>query len=135
MYNTTVTLCASKIIQDVNSSQLSAIDIYEEFNSPGLPFLVQNFSVLWTMERDGEDSPTPEARIRISQDSQELGNFPLSVDFQDLKRTRSILMLGSLVIVLPTPLNVEFILDNNVDKTLRFPVSVTPTAVEPQAAS
>lgn len=46
----TLTVCASKIIQDVTSNALSIIDVFEEFNTPGLPFVIHGLSYILSLD-------------------------------------------------------------------------------------
>jgi len=124
MYKTTLGLCANKILQDVTTNMMSAVDIIEEFNAPGLPFVIPNLNVLWTLERAEEDSPTPSGRIKIAQNGQPIGDFPLDINFQGQLRNRSILLIGGIVIGQLSNLEVEFWLNEELDTSLSFPVKV-----------
>ena len=125
MYKTTLTVCASKIIQDVTSNAVSIIDVFEEFNAPGLPFVIPGLSLLWTLEREATDPPKLVGHIRILQE-QELGIYPVNLDFKGSLRTRSILVIRGLVIGHSSDLKIEFELNEALITTLSLPIKTTP---------
>ncbi|WP_420839513.1 DUF6941 family protein [Dechloromonas hankyongensis] len=130
MHRTTLVLCCNRILHDAPTNSVSAIEIYEEFSAPGLPFVIPSFSILWVVERDAADTPTVDGRVRILQgEGNILGDFPADIDFQGALRTRNMVQIGGLMISLPAPLTVQLLMGGNVVSTMTFPVTVKANLV------
>ena len=111
MIRTQYAICAERVVRDANSNTVSIFEVVEEIQSPGFPRLVPMIMAVWVLERDAGDPQQPPAALRLIHNGAELHRTDLTVDFQDVNRTRAFVRLGGLVLPGPGTLRFSFLLD------------------------
>lgn len=106
MIEAKLTLCAENIIRDAATNNISFINLIENINSPGFPLFIQKFMVFNLIERTGKDSEQIDCELKIAINDKDLIKQPLSLNFQDKMKIRSIVDIDGLTIPNPGILRV-----------------------------
>jgi hypothetical protein len=101
MISTKLTVCGQTIIRDVDSNNISVVNIYEGFTAQGFPLLLPGFSFLVVVERQAGDARNHAGRFDIRLGDTVLASSNMNVDFQGQSRTRQIIRIAGLVITAP----------------------------------
>jgi hypothetical protein len=93
-------ICAESVVVDQRRNTVSVFHIYEEWNTPVVPFVIPRFTVLAVFIRTQDEDPG-DVFLSMNLANQELFRGQIKLNFQGRLRLRSITELGGLVIAQP----------------------------------
>lgn len=131
MVKTRYALCAKRVLQDTNENTISAIDLLDQIATPSFPVLIPRLSLVWSLERDGNDQPHYPASVAFLLDGVLLQEFDIEINFQASNRTRNIVGIGGIVLQNPGVLLIQFKRNNNVEAEYEVQVEAVPGVVPP----
>lgn len=95
---TTLFTCASLALIDQRTNSLSLVDVFESFQTPTLPFIVPQISVVWVKRRTSEDADQMEFDLDIKVGNGAATSFPVAIDFRGSDMHRSIAVIGGFLV-------------------------------------
>lgn len=105
-------LCADAALRDAETNSISIFSIFEEITVQTLPILIPRFVIVNLLEREETDPATPECQLKIKLGEDILLEQQLRLNFQEKKRTRSIVTIGGLPLTHSGLLSVAISYDN-----------------------
>jgi hypothetical protein len=90
--------CSEICLLEGRSNVVSLINIIEEFSVPAFPVLVPRLAVSGIIEKEEDEPQAAELQIRILIDEDVLAERNFDINFQGLKRVRSLTELQGLPI-------------------------------------
>jgi hypothetical protein len=99
--------CASSALIDRRTNALSLIGVYEEINTPSLPLVLPELSIVWLTRRSSPSIVNFDAELEIKLNAKVMGTYPLKVNFGDQNNFRSIAIFGGFVITDPGVLEIS----------------------------
>lgn len=103
-------LSAETVIVDAASQVPSAIGIMDELSVIGFPAVVPSLTGLFLLRREQGDPQQLHIVLRATLNGVSLGQFPITLDFQDKTLTRAIARIQGLVLSGPGTLRVSALL-------------------------
>jgi hypothetical protein len=107
MYSIRSIILAQSMIQDRQSSAMSAINIIEQFFPPGYPILIPSFVVFAIIERAEGALATPKARVDILLGNERLFGQEVDINFADAILNRLSLEFQGFMIPRPGRLRIS----------------------------
>jgi len=130
MITSSMMICAERVIRDIQTNQISVINILEEMTPEGLPIFIQRLMIFAFLHREIKVDPEKITCIfRISTGSQKLFEHELDVHFQDKATNRSIVDIGGLVVPVTGVVEISLLLEETLLNKYSFRVN------EPRQAS
>ncbi|MBL7068805.1 MAG: hypothetical protein ISS34_03000 [Candidatus Omnitrophica bacterium] len=108
MIRSVIMFCAEGVVQDAQTNNISAFNIFQRLASPAFPLFIQKFYVFNLLEREDSDPAIIDCRIVITNNEIELFSFPARIDFRNSNLTRSIGTIVGLSITNPGTLTFTF---------------------------
>ena len=121
-----ILICAENIIIDQTTNNVSIINLFEQINPPALPIILPRMTILSIVEREESDSEVIPFVIRISSGNQVVFEQTNEYNFQNLQRSRNILLFGGMPITQPGILLFEILVNNSVFQTYKIIVTTPP---------
>lgn len=131
-------LAAQRLVRDAQTNSVSAFDILEELQSPSFPLMLQRLDAIAVFEREEGDPRKPKSTVSVKLDTKLLFEGDLTVDFDNVLRTRSFLSFAGLVIPGPGTINIEFIVAGEKKGFVNIPVqavSLTASSLKQDAVA
>jgi hypothetical protein len=123
--------CASSVIRDADSNQISIFNIIDGVAAHGFPFLIQQFAVIVILQRDPATDPADhEATFQLRLGDQVLAEGNAAVRFDDKRHTRQILRMQGLVVPAPGTLQARFTMGTLSETYEIFVEPMTPAQLE-----
>lgn len=105
-------ICESYSI-DAATNKVSVFGILDDVNSASYPTIIPRLSFVAQLHRD--DAPTnPAIELRFRQGAEEVWKRETTLDFGELRRARLVGEIGSLLVKVPGPMDVEIVYQGNV---------------------
>lgn len=115
-------IAAQRLVRDAQTNTISAFDILEEIQSPTFPLLLQRLDAVAVFERTADDPQRPRATVTVKLDEDTIFSGDMTVDFDKVLRTRSLLSFAGMVIQRPGVLFIEFTVQGENKGRIRMPV-------------
>lgn len=123
-------VCAEGTTRDATTNAVSIFNIIEDVQAAGFPLFVPKLESIFFLGRDDADPQQPQGSLRISGPQLDL-TFPLTIDFQGHRKTRSFVRIEGLVIPAAGRIRFEVHLDGQADPLGVWEVDVSQAPVNP----
>lgn len=114
---------------DMATNNVSLFNVLEEVNGVSLPVVIPSIQVFCLLEKTEGEIDEVSFSIKIQNNDQLLGEFPVKANFEGKKRSRLFLDLNSVVIPRPGKITFELIQDGAVKGEWWVDVNVREMAV------
>jgi len=129
MIRSRLCVLAENVVQDVQTNTISIFGIVEEMIAQGFPLFIPKvaFFVLW--ERELTDPSRYDAEFSVTLNEQRLHTVPVTMDFRDGRRHRSIVALQGIMIPQPGQLTFSLRIQDVAEATYIFPVTAPQSTI------
>jgi hypothetical protein len=114
MIHLRLALFAETIIRDAETNAMTIVNLIDNLTAPAFPMGLGKLSVLFVMRRDDGDPRNASGVLTFELDAIELGQLPVSLDFEDKPQTRLMVVFQGLVIPAPGTLRATLTIDATV---------------------
>lgn len=126
MINSDLMLVAERVIIDTESNRLTIFNLLEDLNVNQFPLFIPSLNVLNMLSKDDGDETILQCKLVLKLNDEELLNQPITLNFQNNRRNRSIVRIGGLMIPQSGKLLFEFYQNENLLATFLSILNITP---------
>jgi len=136
MISLRLALSGQQALRDFDTNSISMIGIFEGVSAQGFPILLPHFSFLVVLEREHGDPRIAKGRFDIRLGDTVLASGDMSIDFEELYRTRQIIRITGILISGPGTVSSRFFIGDDLIAESRFEVEskvrpITQTTNDP----
>ena len=89
---------ADGAVIDQQTNRLSIFNVLEEMSAPGFPAMHSQLSIIAVLQKGPNEKEDPKLNIRISLDRSELVDFPITLSFEGVERSRFVGSIAGLLL-------------------------------------
>jgi hypothetical protein len=123
----TFAAAAQIVVQDIQTNNVSLINILESLTLAGFPTALSPVSFVATWEREAADPAQVEGDLVLRLGNEVLTQLHITVNFNDGLRTRTVFVIGALFLGRPGSLVFSIVLNGGV--AVEYPVEINGPAV------